>query len=222
MKTFLILAHPEPKSFNGAMFQTAIETLQADGDEVKVSDLYRMNFNPVSGRQNFKTEKDSSYLKLQIEEVYATEMNSFAPDVEAELQKLEWCDLMIWQFPLWWFGAPAILKGWADRILAMGRAYGGGKIYADGVFMGKRALLSVTTGGPAPAYVKGGFNGDINGILRPINRGIFEFVGFSVLAPEIVYSPVRISDEERKAILEKYSLRLKNIANEKPIDVGSY
>jgi NAD(P)H dehydrogenase (quinone) len=35
------------------------------------------------------------------------------------MQKIEWCDLMIWQFPLWWFSVPAILKGWFDRVFAM-------------------------------------------------------------------------------------------------------
>jgi len=46
---------------------------------------------------------------------------------------------MIWQFPLWWFGLPAVLKGWVDRVLAMKRTYGGGRIYETGVFRGKRA-----------------------------------------------------------------------------------
>jgi hypothetical protein len=82
------------------------------------------------------------------------------------------CDLMIWQFPLWWFGVPAILKGWVDRVFAMGRTYGGERFYENGVFKGKRALLSVTTGGPEAVYQKGGWNGDIQAILRPIQRGM--------------------------------------------------
>jgi putative NADPH-quinone reductase len=59
MKTFIILAHAEPRSFNGAMFQTAVETLNAAGHEVRTSDLYRMPFNPVSDRRNFTTVKES-------------------------------------------------------------------------------------------------------------------------------------------------------------------
>jgi hypothetical protein len=51
---------------------------------------------------------------------------------------------------LWWFGLPAALKGWAERVFAMGRTYGGGHIDETGVFRGKRALLSLTTGGPGP------------------------------------------------------------------------
>lgn len=71
----------------------------------------------------------------------------------------------------------------------MGRTYGAGRFYKEGVFRGKRAMLSLTTGGPSEVYEKGGWNGDIEAILRPIQRGILEFVGFSILAPHIVYGP---------------------------------
>jgi NAD(P)H dehydrogenase (quinone) len=181
-----------------------------------------MCFDPVSSRKNFVTVKDASYLKPQIEEMFATETNGFSEEIETEIQKIEWCDLMIWQFPLWWFGMPAVLKGWVDRVLAMGRAYGGGRIYESGVFRGKRALLSLTTGGPEAAYTKGAFNGDMAGILRPIQRGMLQFVGFDVLAPQIVYGPVRLTDEQRRQQLTAYAERLRGIGNESPIDVGIY
>lgn len=129
---------------------------------------------------------------------------------------------MIWQFPLWWFGLPAILKGWADRVLAMGRAYGYGRTYGHGVFRGKRALLSLTTGGGSEHYEKGGFNGDIHGVLRPIHRGIFEFVGFSVLAPHIVYGPAHMTDEQREDALAAYARRLEAIVDESLYTVGAY
>jgi putative NADPH-quinone reductase len=181
-----------------------------------------MRFDPVSSRKNFTTVKDPSYLKPQIEEMNATEMNGFSEEIESEIRKLEWCELMIWQFPLWWFGLPAALKGWVDRVLAMGRTYGGGRIYQSGVFRGKRALLSLTTGGPEDAYRKGGFNGDIAAILRPIHRGMLQFVGFDVLEPHVVYGPVRLTAEQRKQQLAAYAVRLQQIARESPIDVGIY
>lgn len=222
MNIFLVLAHPEPRSFNGAMFQHAKKLLIATGHEIRISELYAMKFDPVSDRHNFTSVKDPDYFKPQVEETFATEINGFAPDVEQELEKLEWCDLMIWQFPLWWFGLPAILKGWADRVLAMGRAYGNGRIYEKGVFQGKRALLSMTTGGGSEHYEKGGFNGDIHGILRPINRGIFEFVGFTVLAPQIVYGPAHMTRDQREAALAAYTQRLESILDESPYVVGAY
>jgi NAD(P)H dehydrogenase (quinone) len=222
MKAFIVFAHPEPKSFNGAMFDTAVRVLTEAGHEVVTSDLNRMHFNPVSDRRNFLSVKDADYLKLQIEETFASENNGFSPEIETELRKLEACDLLILQFPLWWFGLPAILKGWVDRVFAMGRTYGYGHIYESGKFHGKRAMLSLTTGGPAEAYLKGGFNGDIGAILRPIHRGILQFVGFDVLAPQIHCGPVRASDSERVAWLDGYAKRLRGITDEKPVDVGIY
>ena len=222
MNVFLVFAHAEPRSFNGALFDTARETLSAVGHWVVVSDLYAMKFDPASDRRNFTSVKNPDFFKQQIEEMYATEVAGFAPEVEAEMRKMEACDLMIWQFPLWWFGLPGILKGWADRVFAMGRTYGGERFYENGVFKGKRALLSLTTGGPGPVYQKGGWNGDIHAILRPIQRGILRFTGWDVLAPNIVYAPVRISDAERQESLKSWAARLRAIQSEQPIDVGEY
>lgn len=222
MRILLVYWHPEPKSFNGAMFRIACETLAQAGHDVRTSDLHEMHFNPVSGRKNFTSVKDKDFFKQQIEEMHATEMKGFAEDIETEMLKVEWCDLMIWQFPLWWFGLPATFKGWVDRVFAMGRFYGYGHIYKTGVFQGKRAMLSLTTGGPEEAYKKGGFNGDINSILRPIQRGMLEFVGFDVLAPQIVYGPAHLSDEKRKAHLAAFAKRLIKIESEAVLDIGVY
>ncbi|KMM17396.1 NAD(P)H-dependent oxidoreductase [Synechococcus sp. GFB01] len=222
MKALIVYWHPEPRSFNHAMLVSAQKALIGSGWDVIVSDLHAMQFDPASSRANFRSVKDPDYLKLQIEEMHATEVGGFSEELAAEMEKLESCDLMIWQFPLWWFGLPAVLKGWVDRVFAMGRIYGGGRIYDQGVFRGKRALLSLTTGGPAEAYVQGGFNGDIHAILRPIQRGMLQFVGFDVLAPQIVYAPVRMSDQERQSELERFKERLSTIAGEAPIHVGHY
>jgi len=222
MKTLIVYWHPEPQSFNHAMFETAIAALTGAGCEVRTSDLHAMAFDPVSGRANFTTVKDPDYLKPQLEEIHATEHQGFSEVLESEMQKLEWCDLMIWQFPLWWFSVPAVLKGWVDRVFAMGRTYGGGRIYETGVCTGKRALLSLTTGGAEEHYRPGGFNGDMGGILRPIHRGMLQFVGFDVLAPQIVYGPAHMDDRQRAGELERYRRRLAHIADESPLQVGHY
>jgi NAD(P)H dehydrogenase (quinone) len=141
MKAFIVYWHPEPRSCNAALFRATRETLTDAGHEVRTSDLDTMRFDPVSSRKNFTTIKDPDYFKPQIEEMYANEMGGFSPEIETEIGKVEWCDLMIWQFPLWWLGLPAALKGWVDRVFAMGRTYGGSRIYQLGVFRGKRALL---------------------------------------------------------------------------------
>jgi NAD(P)H dehydrogenase (quinone) len=222
MNVLIVYAHPEPQSMNGAMFNTAIDTLRAAGHQVQTSDLYGMQFNPVSDRYNFTTVQNRAFFKQQLEEVNATELNGFAPHIDAEQQKVEWCDLMIWQFPLWWFSIPAILKGWVDRVFAMGRTYGGGHFYETGVFTGKKAVLSLTTGGGPADYQKGGFNGDLTGMLRPLHRGVLQFTGFTVLQPHVVYSPARRPAEERQEELARWQSRLQGIFSEPAFSVGEY
>lgn len=217
MKVFIVHAHAEPQSFNGTLTRHAQQVLEAAGHEVIISDLYAMNFDPVSDRRNFTSQKNPDYFKQQIEEMYATEVNGFAPDIQAEMEKLEWCDVLIMQFPLWWFSLPAILKGWVDRTLAMGKIYGGGKWYDNGVFQGKKAMLSLTTGGPENMYTAIGINGNINEILFPIHHGILRFVGFDVLPPFISWAVAHADEEKRQAYLNAYQERLLKIAETEPI-----
>lgn len=217
MKVFIVHAHHEPKSFNGALTEAAVAALTKAGHEVRVSDLYAMGFDPVSDRRNFTTVGEADYLKQQVEESYADKNDGFADDIEAELKKLNWCDVLIFQFPIWWFGLPAILKGWVDRVFAMGRVYGGGRWFDEGQFKGKRAMLSLTTGGGPGAFSENGLVGDIHAHLHPINYGIFRFVGFDVLPPFIAWGPARASEERRKANIDEYVSRVLAISEAKPI-----
>jgi NAD(P)H dehydrogenase (quinone) len=116
MNVFVVHAHPEPRSFSSALVQTTSATLAAAGHTVTVSDLYATRFNPVSGRQNFVTVRNPDYYKQQQEELYASENDGFASDIESEIRKLEAADLLVFSFPMWWFGMPGILKGWVDRV----------------------------------------------------------------------------------------------------------
>jgi NAD(P)H dehydrogenase (quinone) len=217
MNVFIVHAHPEPQSFNGAMTRRAVAGLTAAGHRVQVSDLHAMRFNPVSDRTNFTGAKDPEYFKQQAEEMWAAEHDGFAPGILAEIDKLRWCDLLVFQCPLWWFGLPAILKGWVDRVFAMGIAYGGGRWYSRGVFTGKRAVLSITTGGPAHLYSRDGLNGYIDSILFPIQHGMLYFTGFSVLPAQIGWSVARLTPEERGACLSAWEARLAGIWEEAPV-----
>jgi len=222
MKVLIVHWHPEPASFNAAMFRRSEAELLAIGHEVKTSDLAAMNFNPVSGRHNFTTVADPEYFKQQAEEDFASECNSFAPEIEDEIQKVQWSELVIFQFPLWWFSMPAMMKGWIDRVFAMKRSYGGGRFYETGMFKGKKAMISITTGGPESIFVEGGMHGDITGVLRPIQRGILAFTGCDVLAPHIVYAPAQLTQEQRSSELDNYAKRLCRIDSELPIVVEPF
>ena len=212
MRVFIVHAHHEPTSFNAALTREGASSLTAAGHEVVVSDLYAMRFDPVSDRRNFTTVKDPERLKQQVEEAHASERGGYVAELQTEMDKLARCDVLILQFPLWWLGLPAILKGWVDRVFAVGRAYGGGRYFDRGVFAGKRAMCSLTVGGSADAYSRAGIYGPIESILFPIHHGILAFVGFAVLEPFVVYGPARLSLDERLQQLARYRQRLSDLA----------
>ncbi|MBY0589639.1 NAD(P)H-dependent oxidoreductase [bacterium] len=210
MNVLIVYAHEEPKSFNGAMRDTAVRVLKEVGHTVEVSDLYAIQFNPVGGKQDFTALAEPAIFKYGVEQTKATEAGTFAADVAAEQEKLLRADLLIFQFPMWWFGLPAILKGWVDRVFAAGLTYGGGRWYSQGVFKGKRAMLSLTTGGGPTIYSPTGLNGEMDTLLFPIQHGMLYFLGFDVLPPFIAWSVARSSQEEREKYLRAYTDRLRN------------
>ncbi len=217
MKVFIVHAHPEPNSFSGAMTKAATDALIGAGHKVTVSDLYAMQYNPVSDRRNFKSVKSADYYKQQVEETYASENNTFADDVQGEIDKLEWCDTLIFQFPLWWFGLPGIMKGWVDKVFVMGKVYGYGKMYETGRFRGKRGLCALTTGGAREHYVPDSHTGDMNAVLMPIQVGMMQFTGMDVMPPYVVYQPAHISEEERKEHLVSYADHVLKIPTMQPL-----
>ena len=211
MRVFIVYAHHEPSSFNGAMVRTAQSALTAAGHLVRVTDLYAAEFDPVSDRRNFTSVADPSRLDQQVEERLAAAAGGFAPAVAEEMEKLAWCDLLILQFPVWWMGMPAIMKGWIDKVFALGVAYGGGRWFDHGRLAGKSAMLSLTVGGGAEAYSPDGLYGPVDLITHPINHGVLAFTGFSVIEPFIVYGPGRMSVGERAATLARYTGFLERI-----------
>lgn len=218
MNVLLVHAHPEPQSFNGALRDLAVEVLTGAGHEVRVSDLYAMGFNPVAGRHDFLEVARPELFHLQTEQRHAHATGTFAPDVRAEQEKLLGCDFLILQFPMWWTGIPAILKGWFDRVLAAGFAYGGERWFDQGVFRGKRALLSITTGGPSTMFESDGIHGDLLGQLyHPVVHGTLNFVGFDVLPPFVAWGAAHAGDEGRQAYLEEYRQRLLRLEDTEPI-----
>ncbi|XP_007442038.1 NAD(P)H dehydrogenase [quinone] 1 [Python bivittatus] len=138
-------------------------------------------------------------------------------DILREVEKLEAADLVIFQFPLQWFGLPAILKGWFDRILIEGFAYSYSAMYNQGPFQKKKAVLSFTTGGMGSMYTPAGINGDINVLLWPIQNGTLRFCGFQVLAPQIAFGIAHTPEEERSQVLEDWKRRLVTIWEEEPL-----
>src|SRR6266702_2933436 len=142
MNVLIVHAHPETASFTTAMRDAAAETLTEAGHSVVVSDLYEMRFNPVASPNDFLRRANDDYLVYALEQRHADANDLLAPDIKAELDKVVWADLIIFNFPIFWFSMPAIMKGWLDRFFVSGRCYGGMRFYDRGGLKGKKVLVS--------------------------------------------------------------------------------
>ncbi|OJJ17007.1 NAD(P)H dehydrogenase [marine bacterium AO1-C] len=105
MKASVILAHPYEKSFNHAIFNTVIESLQANNIQVYAHDLYEENFDPVLTKKELGTDKSED-----------EKVNQYASELVDS-------DLLIFIHPNWWGQPPAILKGYVDRVVRPPYAY---------------------------------------------------------------------------------------------------
>jgi NAD(P)H dehydrogenase (quinone) len=155
--------------------------------------------------------------------VYALEQREsyksgqLSPDIQAEIEKLKWCDLLIFNFPMYWFSVPAIMKGWIDRVFVSGLCYGGKRFYDQGGLKGKKSLLAFTLGGREHMFGKDKIHGEIQTMLRPLMRGSMAYVGLSVLPPFIGWHVPYISDEDRHSLLEQYQTYLTNLDQLDPL-----
>lgn len=217
MKVLVVHAHYEPQSFNAALKEQAVRTLLAAGHEIQVSDLYAMNWNPVASVADFAERKNPDYCTYALEQRHGFETGTLAPDILTEVAKVDWCDLLILNFPIFWFSVPAIMKGWIDRVFVSGRFYGGKRFYDQGGMKGKRAMLAFTLGGQSHMFGPEAIHGEIDLMLRPLMRGSLAYAGFDVLPPFAAYHVPYISHDARQQILLDYEKRLLNLDNQEAL-----
>jgi NAD(P)H dehydrogenase (quinone) len=207
MKAHIVFAHPGVQSFNSKMRNTAVQTLEQFGWSVSISDLFQMKFKASADEYDFTELSNTGYFDLQSEQQVAAQKQTFAADIQREQQMLSDADLVIFQFPLWWYCMPEVLKGYIDRVFTMGWAYGGNQALA-----GKQVLVSMTTGAPDFAWTEDK-RGTIKDIFKHLFIGTFGLCGMQSLEPFIVYGAKRISEQEKEVTLEKYRHMLQAILN---------
>jgi len=186
MHTLIVHCHPEPASFNAALKDVAVDTLQQQGHSVEVSDLYAEGFDPVEKPEHYPEPKNADYFAALAEQRHASKTETLPADVRREISRLEQADFVVFQFPLWWHAQPAMLKGWFDRVFVSGGLYTSTMRYDRGYFRGKRAICSVTTGAPASAFGPNSRGGDIETLLWPIHYSLY-YMGFTVLPPFLAF-----------------------------------
>ncbi|KAM4609447.1 NAD(P)H dehydrogenase [quinone] 1-like [Polymixia lowei] len=217
-KVLIVYAHQSSGSFNAAAKDSAVEVLTAQGCTVEVSDLYTMKFKATATAEDITGDvKNTENFQYAEETKLAMEEGRLAADIKEEHRKLTGADLVVFQFPMYWFTVPAIMKGWIDRVLTLGYAYTQDKRYTQGMFKDTKAILSFTTGSHESMFSADGINGDINVTLWPLQNGILHYCGFQVLAPQIFWAPSQVPCEARGVMLEAWRTRLQGLLGEAPL-----
>jgi len=131
MKVFVIIAHQNPGSFCHAIVKAAVEELEAAGHEVVFHDLYAEGFDPILRHAEIDCDADQ-----------------LDPVVRKHLEEVVQADGYVVVHPNWWGQAPAILKGWIDRVLRNGFCYRFGPNGVEGLLTGRTALVLTTSNTP--------------------------------------------------------------------------
>jgi len=108
MRALIVYSHPSSESFTAAVRDAVTAKLESLGAEYRVCDLYALGFDPC-----LSPEALASY----------GETGTNQTDVREDIDDVLWCDTLIFIYPTWWYGMPAILKGWLDRVLLPGVAF---------------------------------------------------------------------------------------------------
>lgn len=164
MKVLLLLTHPTPTAFNQRMAQVGAETLTAMDHQVTMADLYAEGFDPVQATtQAIAQERD----------------------------RLAQHDLLLCQFPIWWFRPPAMLLGWLEQVLP-----------ESPVYAGRQVLFSATAGGSPSTYKASGVSQEPAELFKPLLAGALAQAGFTTLPSYVAWGMLKAGPTERQ---ERYA-----------------
>lgn len=161
MKNLIVYAHPNSGSLNHFFKQTVLLSLQKSGEEIEVRDLNQINFNPV----------------LCLDDMSGQRMGKVADDVKTEQDFITWADRIIFIYPIWWTGMPAIMKGYIDRVFSYGFAYRYDQGIQKGLLTGKKTIIINSHGKSNAEYEAMGMD---KALALTSDTGIFAYSGLEI------------------------------------------
>jgi len=137
MNTLVIFAHPGTQGHNSYVLELVKKDLIFRKESFEVLDLYKMNFDPI----------------LKDNELYSSKNRQVDESIKKIQEKISSSSKLIFIYPIWWNGAPAILKGFFDRVFSSRFAFRYVKVLKrfnvpKGLLKGKKAAIFITTGSP--------------------------------------------------------------------------
>ena len=196
MRAYVVYCHPDPDSFTSVVRSRAIEALEAAGHRVRVADLYADGFEPAMSRQ-----ERLDHLAPRTDD----------PLVAGYTANLRWCEALVFIYPTWWSGQPAMLTGWLDRVLIRGVAWdmtkSGARVTAK--LTNIRRLVVVTTHGSSRLLnlVEGETGRRVIG--RALRVLCYRFARTTWLA---MYNIDRSTEDERTTFLDRVVHRMNRLS----------
>jgi len=150
MHVLNVFCHPNRDTVGGAVLDRVVEGVTAAGHTSEVADRYRESFNPVMSERDME----------QFQGVAMTD------DVLAEQARIERCDALCFVFPIWWYGMPAMMKGWLDRVWSAGWAYHWEHDPEGSLLRPRPCTLLVPTGSSQALMDEWGYDKEIDHLWR--------------------------------------------------------
>lgn len=174
-KVFILVGHPDKESFNLKLAESYAEGAKERGDEVRLTSLAQLNFDPIL-HQGYRV------------------IQELEPDLKKLQEDIRWCDHFVVFYPSWWSTMPALLKGVFDRIWLPGFAFHfhDHGMWWDGLLKGRTARVFVTS--DAHPILARLIFGDTTNEIR---KGILWFAGFKVRVKKI--GPLKNLSDKKKA-----------------------
>ncbi|WP_329403951.1 NAD(P)H oxidoreductase [Streptomyces melanogenes] len=167
----LVVAHPRADSLTAQIAQRARARLVDDGYTVDLLDLYAEDFDPRTGPED---EPD-----------WADRDKPYSPEARSHMARIDTADAIVVVFPVWWFGLPAILKGWIDRVWNYGFAYG----RSSPRLGAKRMLWLGLSSYPREQFAELGWDAVME---RQLRVGVSEFCGIKDASVEFVHDSLSV------------------------------
>ena len=177
----IILGHPEAESFCAAIAETYLASASQAGHLVKLFRLGAIDFDPVL-RHGYNQRQ------------------ALEPGLQEIREAISAAAHLVFVYPIWWFGPPAILKGWIDRVFTRKFAFDFGPEGMRGLLTHERALIVNTLGGDEATYQRERWR---ELLARPIVEGVLGACGIGNVAYRAFYQVTTVAPAERRAMLDQ-------------------
>ncbi|UPK47208.1 NAD(P)H oxidoreductase [Paenibacillus pabuli] len=180
MNVLVVVSHPRKDSLTFQVADRFVQGLAEAGHGYEILDLHGIGFDPI--------------LREMDEPDYTQENQVFSPEVETEMERLKKHDAVAFVFPLWWWHLPAMLKGYVDRVMNNGFAYGKNKLP-------HQQILWISLSGVTEEQMQKRNYGE--SIANLLNVGIADYCGVSQSRVEFLYETLESKPEHYETLLNQ-------------------